>query len=161
MCFSPPCSQGLLLSCSSACSPLPNRKKSCGHSSHVCTYPLKGQCEDNKTKPCQLGEQVFQDGNHLTRVMSLSQLKPGTFFGDYKANAVYLGDDPTGHVIEMAKTQTAIDKSADNVTVTGLTIQQFASRPQAGAPGTDDHGVVRVEDRHRFRRSPATDSDRT
>ncbi|WUJ68663.1 right-handed parallel beta-helix repeat-containing protein [Kribbella soli] len=96
-------------------------------------YPLKGQCEDNKTKPCQLGEQVFQDGNHLTRVMSLSQLKAGTFFGDYKANALYLGDDPTGHVIEMAKTQTAIDKSADNVTVTGLTIQQFASRPQAGA----------------------------
>ncbi|MFC6156394.1 right-handed parallel beta-helix repeat-containing protein [Kribbella jiaozuonensis] len=96
-------------------------------------YPLKGQCEDNKTKPCQVGEQVFQDGNHLTRVMSPSQLKPGTFFGDYKANTLYLGDDPTGHVIEMAKTQTAIDKSADNVTVTGLTIQQFASRPQAGA----------------------------
>ncbi|WP_371401303.1 right-handed parallel beta-helix repeat-containing protein [Kribbella sp. NBC_00662] len=96
-------------------------------------YPLKGQCEDNKTKPCQLGEQVFQDGTHLTRVMSLSQLKPGTFFGDYKANTLYLGDDPTGHVIEMAKTQTAIDKSADDVTVTGLTIQHFASRPQAGA----------------------------
>jgi parallel beta-helix repeat protein len=96
-------------------------------------YPLKGQCEDNKTNPCQPGEQLFEDGNHLIRVMSLSQLKPGTFFGDYKANALYLGDDPTGHVIEMSQTQTAIDKSADGVTVTGLTIQQFASRPQAGA----------------------------
>jgi hypothetical protein len=96
-------------------------------------YPLKGQCEDDKTKPCQLGEQLFVDGKHLTRVMSLSQLKPGTFFGDYKANALYLGDDPTGHVTELAKTQTAIDKSADDVTVTGLTIEHFASRPQAGA----------------------------
>ncbi|HWM06960.1 MAG TPA: hypothetical protein VNP92_31870, partial [Actinophytocola sp.] len=54
-------------------------------------YQLKGQCEDNKTKPCQRGEQVFVDGKHLTRVMSLDQVKPGTFFGDYQANAVYVG----------------------------------------------------------------------
>jgi hypothetical protein len=96
-------------------------------------YPLKGQCEDDKTKPCQRGEQLFVDGNHLTRVMSPGQIKPGTFYGDYRTNTVYLGDDPTGHVTEMSRTQTAIDKSADNVTVTGLTIEHFASRPQAGA----------------------------
>ncbi|MBB5979199.1 right-handed parallel beta-helix repeat-containing protein [Kribbella solani] len=96
-------------------------------------YPLKGQCEDNKTKPCQLGEQVYVNGKHLTRVMSLSQLKPGTFFGDYQANALYLDDNPTGQLVEMSKTQTAIDKTADNVTVTGLTVEHFASRPQAGA----------------------------
>lgn len=96
-------------------------------------YPLNGQCEDNKTKPCQLGEQLFADGKHLTRVMSLSQLRPGTFYGDYRNNAVYVADDPTGRVLEMSRTQTAIDKSAADVTVTGLTIERFASRPQAGA----------------------------
>jgi hypothetical protein len=99
-------------------------------------YPLKGQCEDNKTNPCQRGEQLYVDGKHLTRVMSLPQLKPGTFYGDYKTNTVYVGDAPDGHVVEMSRTQTAIDKSADNVsrvTVTGLTIEHFASRPQAGA----------------------------
>lgn len=96
-------------------------------------YPLKGQCEDDKTKPCQPGEQLFVDGKHLTRVMSLSQLKPGTFFGDYRTNALYVGDDPDGHLVEMSRTQTAIDKSADDVTVTGLTVEHFASRPQAGA----------------------------
>jgi hypothetical protein len=96
-------------------------------------YPLKGQCEDNKTKPCQRGEQIFVDGTHLTRVMSLAQLKPGTFYGDYQANIVYVADNPNGHLVEMSRTQTAIDKSADNVTVTGLTIEHFASRPQAGA----------------------------
>ncbi|WP_433167872.1 right-handed parallel beta-helix repeat-containing protein [Kribbella sp. CA-247076] len=96
-------------------------------------YALKGQCEDNKTKPCQRGEQLFVDGKHLTRVMSLGQLKPGTFFGDYQANAVYVADDPTGHAVEMSRTPTAIEKSADGVTVTGLTIEHFASRPQGGA----------------------------
>ena len=96
-------------------------------------YPLKGQCEDNQAKPCQRGEQVFVDRKHLTRVMRRSDLKPGTFFGDYAADAVYVGDDPDGHQVELSRTQTAIDKSADNVTVTGLTIEHFASRAQGGA----------------------------
>ncbi|TCC65941.1 right-handed parallel beta-helix repeat-containing protein [Kribbella pittospori] len=96
-------------------------------------YPLKGQCEDNKTKPCQRGEQVFVDGKHLTRVMSLGELKPGTFFGDYASNAVYVGDDPDGRAVELSRTPTAIEKSADDVTVTGLTIEHFASLPQGGA----------------------------
>ncbi|MGW6277571.1 right-handed parallel beta-helix repeat-containing protein [Kribbella sp. NPDC055071] len=96
-------------------------------------YALKGVCEDNQAKPCQRGEQVFVDGQHLTRVMSLGELKPGTFFQDYTANAVYVGNDPAGREVEMSSTQTAIAKSADNVTVTGLTIEHFASLPQGGA----------------------------
>ncbi|TCO52054.1 parallel beta helix pectate lyase-like protein [Kribbella antiqua] len=99
------------------------------------SYELKSQwkCEDDNTKPCRLGEQVFVDGKHLNRVMSRDQLKPGTFFGDYQANAVYVADDPTHSSVEMSKTTTAIDKTANNVTVTGLTIEHFASKPQAGA----------------------------
>ncbi|MFD7158600.1 right-handed parallel beta-helix repeat-containing protein [Kribbella sp. NPDC059898] len=96
-------------------------------------YKLKGQCEDNKTNPCQLGEQLYLDGKHLTRVMSLPQVKPGTFYGDYNTNVLYVGDDPTGHLAEMSRAQTAIANTAENVTVTGLTIEHFASRPQAGA----------------------------
>ena len=96
-------------------------------------YPLKGQCEDNQSKPCQRGEQVFVDGKHLTRVMRRGDVKPGTFFGDYTANAVYVGDDPDDRDIELSRTQTAIEKSADNVIVTGLTIEHFASRAQGGA----------------------------
>ncbi|MEJ1110665.1 right-handed parallel beta-helix repeat-containing protein [Kribbella sp. CCNWLW197] len=98
-------------------------------------YAVKPQwkCEDDKDKPCQRGEQVFVDGKHLTRVMSLGRLKPGTFYGDYEANAVYVADDPDGRSVEMSKAPTAIDKSAADVTVTGLTIEHFASRPQDGA----------------------------
>jgi parallel beta-helix repeat protein len=96
-------------------------------------YKLKGKCEDEKVNPCQLGEQVFVDGVHLTRVMSLDQLKAGTFYGDYRANVVYLADDPAGKVVEMSRTRTAIEASAPDVTVSGLTIEHFASMPQGGA----------------------------
>ncbi|WBQ02717.1 right-handed parallel beta-helix repeat-containing protein [Kribbella sp. CA-293567] len=96
-------------------------------------YKLKGKCEDEKTNPCQRGEQVFVDGAHLTRVMSLEALKPGTFFGDYAANAVHLADDPAGKAVEMSRTRAAIEVSAQDVTVSGLTIEHFASLPQGGA----------------------------
>jgi len=96
-------------------------------------YPLKGQCEDNRSNPCQRGEQVFVDGKHLDRVMSLAELKPGTFFGDYEANAVYLADDPGGRAVELSRTTAAFTSTGERVTVTGLTIEHFASRPQGGA----------------------------
>jgi parallel beta-helix repeat protein len=96
-------------------------------------YKLKGKCEDLKANPCQLGEQVFLDGRHLTRVMSRGELKPGTFLADYATNAVYLADDPSGRAVEMSRTQTAIEAAARDVTVTGLTIEHFASLAQGGA----------------------------
>ncbi|WP_343980945.1 right-handed parallel beta-helix repeat-containing protein [Kribbella koreensis] len=96
-------------------------------------YKLKGKCEDEKADPCQLAEQVFVDGVHLTRVMSLDQLTSGTFYGDYQANALYLADDPAGKDVEMSRTRTAVEASAREVTVSGLTIEHFASLPQGGA----------------------------
>ncbi|MFF1823057.1 right-handed parallel beta-helix repeat-containing protein [Kribbella sp. NPDC058245] len=96
-------------------------------------YPLKGQCEDNRANPCQLGEQLFVGGEHLTRVMSLAELEPRTFFADYTTNAVYVGTDPAGRAAELSRTTTAFARGAERVTVTGLTIEHFASRAQSGA----------------------------
>ncbi|MFF1823061.1 right-handed parallel beta-helix repeat-containing protein [Kribbella sp. NPDC058245] len=96
-------------------------------------YAQTGQCEDNVANICFLREQVFLDGKHLTRVASRDKVAPGTFFGDYAANAVYLGDDPRKHAVEMSKTATAIGSSAVGVTVRDLTIEHFATAPQGGA----------------------------
>ncbi|MFB6725965.1 right-handed parallel beta-helix repeat-containing protein [Kribbella sp. NPDC056345] len=96
-------------------------------------YGKSGQCEDNKANICHLREQLFLDGAHLTRVASLSSVAPGTFYADYAADAVYLGSDPAGHSVEMSKTATAIESGATGVVVRGLTIEHFASAPQAGA----------------------------
>ncbi|TDD13483.1 right-handed parallel beta-helix repeat-containing protein [Kribbella turkmenica] len=96
-------------------------------------YGANGQCEDNKANICHLREQLFVDGDHLTRVASLPALKAGTFYADYAANAIYLGTNPAGRVVEMSKTRTAIESGATGVVVRGLTIEHFASAPQAGA----------------------------
>jgi parallel beta-helix repeat protein len=96
-------------------------------------YGMSGQCEDNKANICHLREQVFVDGDHLTRVASLAAVKAGSFYADYAANAIYLGSNPAGHAVEMSKTKTAIESGATGVVVRGLTIEHFASAPQAGA----------------------------
>jgi len=96
-------------------------------------YGASGQCEDNKANICHLREQLFLDGEHLTRVGSASAVAPGSFYADYGANAIYLGSNPSGHAVEMSKTATAIESGSTGVVVRGLTIEHFASAPQAGA----------------------------
>ncbi|NIK60613.1 right-handed parallel beta-helix repeat-containing protein [Kribbella shirazensis] len=96
-------------------------------------YGKSGECEDNKANICHLREQLFLDGTHLTRVASVSAVKAGTFYADYAANAVYLGSSPAGREVEMSRTATAIESGASGVVVRGLTIEHFASAPQAGA----------------------------
>jgi len=96
-------------------------------------YGKSGECEDNTANICYLREQVFLDDAHLTRVASASAVKAGTFYADYAANTIYLGNNPTGHDVEMSKTATAIESGANGVVVRGLTIEHFASAPQAGA----------------------------
>ncbi|GAA1615115.1 right-handed parallel beta-helix repeat-containing protein [Kribbella karoonensis] len=96
-------------------------------------YGKSGECEDDKANICYLREQLFLDGAHLTRVAGVSAVRAGTFYADYAANAVYLGSSPSGHDVEMSKTATAIESDARGVVIRGLTIEHFASAPQAGA----------------------------
>jgi parallel beta-helix repeat protein len=96
-------------------------------------YGRTGQCEDNVANVCYLREQVFVDGKHLTRVAARDKVAPGTFYADYTANAVYLGDNPARRSVEMSRTGVAIQSSATGVTVRGLTVEHFATPPQSGA----------------------------
>jgi parallel beta-helix repeat protein len=96
-------------------------------------YGKSGECEDNKANICYLREQLFLDDTHLARVASVAAVAAGKFYADYAANAIYLGSNPTGHEVEMSKTATAIESGASGVAVRGLTIEHFASAPQAGA----------------------------
>ena len=103
------------------------------HGSLPPAYAQTGQCEDNTANICYLAEQLFLDSKHLTRVATRDKVAPGTFYADYAANAIYLGNNPAGHAVEMSKTPTAIESGATGVTVRGLTIEHFATPPQGGA----------------------------
>ncbi|MEV6412454.1 right-handed parallel beta-helix repeat-containing protein [Kribbella sp. NPDC051718] len=116
------------------------------HGALPSAYGKAGQCEDNKANICSLREQVFLGGTHLTRVASLAGVKAGTFYADYAANAIYLGSNPAGHAVEMAKTATAIESNQPGVTVRGLTIEHFASPAQAGALVSGPNWTVKANE---------------
>lgn len=92
-----------------------------------------GQCDDNVANPCLPTDQVFRNDVHLTRVMSLSAVGPGKFYIDYGANKLYVGDNPAGQNIEIARTTYAIRSANNNVTVKNVVIQKFATNAQQGA----------------------------
>jgi len=105
----------------------------------------KRWCEDITTFPCAYNEDVFLDGQPLTRVTTLSAVTAGTYYTDYAAKKIYIGSNPAGHTIEKGHVPFAVLVGNDNVTIEGLTVQMFAHGMDQGAIafGAGTGGVVR------------------
>jgi hypothetical protein len=62
-------------------------------------YP--GECTSTHVA-CKRPEVLFFDEVAKKRVMSLSDVGPGSWYLDYTTGTVYLGDDPTGYTVELS-----------------------------------------------------------
>jgi Right handed beta helix region len=82
---------------------------------------------------CLLREALFLDGAPLTRVLATTGLREGMWYQDRRNGEVYLGFDPGNRLLEMSYRETAFYGAARDVTIRGLTIQQYASPAQRGA----------------------------
>ncbi len=93
---------------------------------------VHGDCSDGFER-CRRPEALFVDDVPLHHVSSRGQLEPGTWFFDYGADAVYIADDPSNHVIELAVVPYAFVGNADRVTINRLVIEKYAPPAQEGA----------------------------
>lgn len=82
---------------------------------------------------CRYSETVFLDGRSLHRVDRQDQLRGGRFFEDYLSNEIWIADDPTKHLLEVARASAAIQGSAPGVVLEGFVIEKFANPAQTGA----------------------------
>jgi parallel beta-helix repeat protein len=102
-----------------------------------------GQCEAGYL--CQEPEDVYRDDVLLRRVGSAGAVTPGTFFFDYAADRIYVGDNPTGHVVEVAVTPYAFEGTGQGVgsgvTIRGLVIEKYATPAQMAAVGHGGTGA--------------------
>jgi hypothetical protein len=127
------------------------------------SWMIAGQTQDFSqanpkavNEPCMVGyegchfpEDVYFDDKFLQHVPSLKELKPGTFFFDYKADKIYLADDPVGHKVEASIVRRAISntKGASNVVVRGLVVEEFSAyAAQDGVIGAFNGANWVVED---------------
>lgn len=102
-------------------------------------YKVTGQTQQGAveiaTSRCQPGyggciypEDLFFDGvpyKHLNSA-SLPTIASGQWWFDYANNIIYFHDNPAGHVVETSVVPSAFSGWANNVTISGLTIKQFA-----------------------------------
>ncbi|HEX4511906.1 MAG TPA: PA14 domain-containing protein [Polyangiaceae bacterium] len=103
-------------------------------------------CEDQTNYPCAYYEDVFLDGEPLTRAPSLAAVTTTSFYTDYGTKTVTLGTNPAGHVVEMGNTPMAFQIGNSNVIVEGLTVEMFATHMNIGAiyfGGNSTGGIVR------------------
>ena len=92
---------------------------------------VHGQCNPDSPR-CGHSEDLFIDDQLLHHAGSLSDVGTGSWFFDYANDTVYLGDDPTGRVVELSVVPYAFHGDADEVTISGLVIEKYATPAQEG-----------------------------
>ncbi|NNC92813.1 MAG: right-handed parallel beta-helix repeat-containing protein [Acidimicrobiia bacterium] len=93
---------------------------------------ISGHCETD-TPRCNHTNDLFVDDLTFLHVGSLADLGPGRWFFDYDADRIYLGEDPTGRLVEMSVTEQAFFGDADNVRIFDLVIEKYAVPAQQAA----------------------------
>lgn len=94
------------------------------------SYP--GVCA--ATNPaCMYPEDLFFDNVPKLRVTSLAAVAPGSWYLDYSSGNVYMGDDPTGHTVEVSVLPYAFSGGATSVSITNLIIEKYACVAGTGA----------------------------
>ncbi|MGI9648894.1 MAG: right-handed parallel beta-helix repeat-containing protein [Acidimicrobiia bacterium] len=92
---------------------------------------VHGQCDPDSPR-CAHSEDLFIDDAVLHHVGSVGEVGPGSWHFDYPNDTVYLGDDPTGRVVELSAEPYAFHGDADGVTISGLVIEKYAVPAQEG-----------------------------
>lgn len=78
-------------------------------------------------------ETVFVNDKPLQPVDALSKVAPGTFYFDYAADKIYIGDNPAGKTVEAGKLDRAFGGGAQNVTIQNLVIEKYDPPIQSAA----------------------------
>ncbi|MDH3605576.1 MAG: right-handed parallel beta-helix repeat-containing protein [Acidimicrobiia bacterium] len=93
---------------------------------------IHGQCSGDSPR-CSYPEDLFIDDQLLTHVDSAARVGPGSWHFDRGADTIYLGENPTGRIVELSVVTHAFRGDADGVTIADLVIEKYAVPAQEGA----------------------------
>ena len=107
-----------------------------GQTQQGAIYMTTKQCQP-AWDGCMYPEDLFFDGVPYTHLYSASLPTIGThqwWFG-YTNHIIYFHDNPAGHVVETSVVPTAFSSTANNVTISQLTVKGFATPVGVGVIG--------------------------
>lgn len=89
------------------------------------------QCEDDYPR-CNYANDIYIDNEPMVEVDALSKVTSTTFYVDSTSSGqgnydVYIGQNPSGKVIELGITETAIRTTNKNITLKNLVFEKYAS----------------------------------
>jgi hypothetical protein len=93
---------------------------------------LHGECLPEQPD-CTFTEDVFLDGQRLSRAASADRVTADTYFADYSTNTITLGTDPGGRLVEQAVAPALVRSGHSGVTVRGLVVEKAANEAQEAA----------------------------
>ncbi len=96
----------------------------------VMTGGRSGQCIDGY-EGCSFDQDLFIDGVMLWQVTDIDELETGRWF--WTNDSIYLADDPANRLIELSVTPHAFISHANDVTINGITVENYATPAQEGA----------------------------
>ena len=79
---------------------------------------------------CTYSQDLFVDDVMLWQVTELGDLDEGRWFWD--GDRIYIANDPTGRRVELSVSSHAFVGDADDVEISGLTVEKFATPAQEG-----------------------------
>ncbi len=98
------------------------------------TVDIADHCNPGHPR-CYILNDLFIDGVMQRPVTSLKSLAAGRWYYDLSNGTIYISKNPTGHVVEWSYTTFAFHGTATGVQISNLTVQNYATPPQAGAIG--------------------------
>ena len=101
----------------------------------------RGTCAAGTTR-CRVAQQVFIDGSAL-HLHEGTQPPPGTFA--VVDGAIVLGDDPSGHLVEVSVRELWVHVVADDVTIDGFTMRHSIAPAQSGGITAGGFGAAEVD----------------
>jgi hypothetical protein len=117
-----------------------------GFQSDGTTWYVDGQTQEGQVhggcwevERCDRPEDLFVDDRPLLHVADRDELAPGTWWFDYDADRIYLGEDPAGRRVETSTVRHAFSAVAtDDVTIRSLVVEKYAQPAQFGAIQSGD-----------------------
>lgn len=96
----------------------------------VMTGGKSGQCIEGY-EGCLFDQDLFIDGVMLWQVTDIDELETGRWF--WANDSIYIADDPVNRLIELSVTPHAFISHANDVTISGITVENYATPAQEGA----------------------------
>ncbi len=98
-----------------------------------CDALLKNADGSHYTVGCTHSRSMYRNNSPLWRVATLQEVGPGKWYFDDSSKQAWIGDNPAGIVLELGAMPDAFHGNAQNVTITALSIEKYATPAQHGA----------------------------